>query len=225
MLDVLVVIPAYNEEKSIASVIEDLRGCGYDDILVVDDGSTDSTFKVASELNVYVARHSFNRGAGSAAATGLEIAKILKADIVVTFDADGQHDAGDIIKLTEPIQSGLADVVIGSRMLEGSNMPLSRIFYNIMANMATFAIYGFSISDTQSGFRAFSRKAYDAINIESSKMEYSSEIVHEIKRNHLRHKEVPIRTIYTPYSMSKGQSFAVGVKTLARLMLNRLLRR
>lgn len=225
MSDILAVIPAYNEENTLRSVIESLKKSGHSDILVVDDGSSDRTFDTAAALGVYVARHAMNRGAGSAAATGFEIARILDPDILVTFDADGQHDADDIIKLTAPIRKGEADVVIGSRMLGRPGMPRQRIFYNSIANIVTFLIYGFSVSDTQSGFRAFSRKAYNAVNIGTSKMEYCSEIVHEIKRNRLSYKEVPVRTIYTDYSMSKGQGFAVGVKTLIRLILDRLSRR
>lgn len=225
MSDILVVIPAYNEEKSLPSVIEGLKRSGHAEILVVDDGSSDRTFDTALASGVYAARHSLNRGAGSAAATGFEIARILDPDILVTFDADGQHDADDIKKLTGPIESGETDVVIGSRMLKGSGMPWKRTLYNTIANIATFVIYGFSVSDTQSGLRSFSRKAYNAINIGTSKMEYCSEIVHEIKRNNLRYKEVPVRTIYTDYSLSKGQGFAVGIETLIRLVLDRLSRR
>lgn len=224
MPDVLIAISAYNEEKSLRAVIEGLKRCGYNDILVVDDGSADSTFNTAESLNVYAARHSLNRGAGSAAATAFDIARILDPNILVTFDADGQHDANDVIKLTAPIRSGEVDVVIGSRMMNFSGMPWKRIFYNTVANIVTFIIYGFSISDTQSGLKAFNRAAYRSINIGVSKWEYCSEIVHEIKRNNLRYREIAIKPIYTEYSLSKGQGFVVGVKTLLRLVLDRISR-
>lgn len=223
--DILVIIPAYNEEKTIKSIIEDLKRNGYLNILVVDDGSNDRTFEIANGLNVYVARHLLNRGLGSALATGFEIAKILDFDTIVTYDADGQHDAEDIMNLVEVIQRNEADVAIGSRMLIRKGMPWKRVFYNKIANAITLLIYGFSMSDTQSGLRVLNRKAYNLLNIETSKMECSSEIVYKIKKGGLRFKEVKIKPIYTDYSLSKGQSFSRGIKTLIRLMLSRLTRR
>jgi len=220
----LIIVPAYNEESRIRSVIEDLKGHGYDDILVVDDCSEDATFSIICESGIYVARHVLNRGAGAASATGFEIAKVLKPDIIVTFDADGQHDAGDIERLAAPIKAQEADVVIGSRMLaKNSGMPWHRILCNRMANIVTFMVYGFSVSDTQSGLKAFSRKAYSLINIETTKMEFCSEIIFKIKEKGLRFKEVPVRCIYSDYSLSKGQSFFVGIKTFFRLIISRLL--
>lgn len=222
--DIFIIIPAYNEEGSIRSVIEDLKKHGYDRILVVDDGSSDRTFEIAEGLGVYAARHLLNRGAGAATATGFEIARILDPEIVVTFDADGQHDAADIAGLIGPIRKGTTDVVIGSRMLaKRPAMPLRRIVYNKIANMTTFAFYGFSVSDTQSGLKAFSRKAFNTIEIHTARMEFCSEIIARIKEKGLRFKEVPVKSIYTDYSLSKGQSFSTGLETLFRLALNKLL--
>lgn len=219
--DTLIIIPAYNEEKSVQSVIDGLRQYGYHKILVVDDGSNDSTSEIVRRSGVYLARHSINRGVGLASATGFEIARILNPEIIVTFDADGQHHPGDIARLTEPIRKDEADVVIGSRMLSRSAMPWRRVLYNRMANVVTHIVYGFSVSDTQSGLKAFNRKAFNLIKIETGGMEFCSEIVHQIKENDLRFKEVGIKTIYTDYSLSKGQGFLVGVKTLLRLMLSK----
>lgn len=221
--DILIIIPAYNEEKTIQSVIEDLKKHSYNYILVIDDGSNDKTFEIARKNGVYLARHLLNRGAGVASATGFEIAKILNPEIVVTFDADGQHNANEIIRLIEPIQRGEADVVIGSRMLGKLEMPWKRFIYNKIANLVTFILYGFTISDTQSGMKAFNGKAYNAISIETAKMELCSEIVHKIKKNNLSFKEVKIKSNYTKYSLSKGQNFMTGIKTFFRLVLNRML--
>ena len=222
--DILIIIPAYNEEKSIRLVIDGLREYGYEHILVIDDGSSDRTFEIAKGLSVYVTRHLLNRGAGTATATGFEIARILDPEIVVTFDADGQHDAADVIRLIEPIKRGEADVVIGSRMLaKRPAMPLRRMIYNKIANMTTFAFYGFSVSDTQSGLKAFNRKAFNAIEIRTARMEFCSEIIARIKKNSLRFKEIPVKSIYTDYSLSKGQSFSMGLETFMRLALNKLL--
>lgn len=221
----LIIIPAYNEERTIKSVINNLKENGYYNILVVDDGSSDKTFGIAEGLNIYVARHILNRGLGSALSTGFEIARILGVDIVVTFDADLQHDSRDIAKLIELLRRDEADVVIGSRMLFKKGMPWSRFFYNKIANVITLIMYGFSLSDTQSGLRAFNKKAYNLLNIETSKMECSSEIIYKMKKSGLRFKEVEIKPIYTDYSLSKGQGFKIGFKTLIRSVLHGLIRR
>lgn len=221
--DILIIVPAYNEEKTIQSVIEDLKKHGYNYILVIDDGSNDKTFEIAKNNCVHVAQHLLNRGVGVASATGFEIAKILNPGIVVTFDADGQHNASEIAKLIEPIEVGKADVVIGSRMLGKLEIPLKRFVYNKIANLVTLILYGFTISDTQSGMKAFNRRAYNAIIIETAKMEFCSEIVHKIKKNNLSFKEVKIKSNYTEYSLSKGQNFIIGIKTFFRLVLNRML--
>ena len=153
----------------------------------------------------------------SAAATNFE-----DVDIFVTLDADGQHNPEDIPKFVEPIKNGGVDVVIGSRFLKNEKMPLSRKIANFLGNIITFLFFGIWVSDSQSGFRAFSREALQRLNLKSSGMEISSEIIKEIKRNDLRLLEVPIKPIYTKYSMSKGQNFLEGVKTVFQLILRRL---
>lgn len=221
---VLILIPAFNEGLSIQTVIDGLKKCGYKDILAIDDGSSDDTFQKSLAAGICAARHICNMGVGSALATGFEIAKTLNFDIVITFDADGQHDPRDVKKLVEILTRDEADVVIGSRMLTRDGMPLSRVCYNIIANIVTFILCGFCVSDTQSGLRGFNRRAYRDIRIETAKMESSSEIISRVKENGLRIKEVGIRSIYTDYSLSKGQNFGVGIKTLLRLIMSRLMK-
>nr|MBP7088340.1 glycosyltransferase family 2 protein [Candidatus Omnitrophota bacterium] len=101
--NILIIIPAFNEEKIIESTVNNLKAYGYSNILIVDDGSNDKTSEIAAKLEVFLVRHLINRGAGLASATGFEIAKILNPEIVVTFDADGQHNAADVEKLINPI--------------------------------------------------------------------------------------------------------------------------
>ncbi|MBD3271642.1 MAG: glycosyltransferase [Elusimicrobia bacterium] len=221
--NILILIPAYNEGKGIKYAIEKLKHDGYRNILVIDDGSIDNTYEIISKLDIYVARHIINRGAGAASSTGFEIAKILKPDIVVTYDADGQHDSEDIPELIKPIISNEADVVFGSRMLGKSGMPWKRMIYNKIANIVTMIIYGITVSDTQSGLKAFNKRAYNTINIKTSRMEFCSEIVHQVKEKNLRFKEVKVKTIYTDYSMSKGNDLVSGIKTVIRLVLSRLM--
>jgi glycosyltransferase involved in cell wall biosynthesis len=191
------------------------------EIIVIDDGSEDHTFREARETGVLVLQHATNLGLGAALGTGFEMARLHEATIVVTLDADGQHDPGDLPRITAPILDGTADVVIGSRMLDPEGMPFDRLIINRAANWLTFALFGIWVSDSQSGLRAFSREAIDQLEIQASRMEVSSEIVAEVGRLRLRLVEVPIRPIYTAYSRKKGQSNLNGLSVLYRLLVRK----
>src|SRR5919198_2259838 len=127
---VVVIIPAYNEERTITGVIRGLNRQGLTRLIVIDDGSSDHTSELAAHEDVILLRHILNRGLGGALGTGINAALRLGAEIIVTFDADGQHDPNDISRLLEPIENGEADVVIGSRMLEPLGMPYPRRLAN-----------------------------------------------------------------------------------------------
>ncbi len=217
------VVPAWNEAQAIGEVLDGLLP-RVDAIVVVDDGSTDATGKIAAARGARVLRHVLNRGLGAAIATGMRAALDDGADIVLTFDADGQHRPEDVSAMLAPIREGRADVVIGSRMLTKEGMPFVRRVANRIGNIVTAALFGARVSDSQSGLRAFSRTAAEQIQIRTDRMEVSSEIVAEIFRLKLRLVEVPIKSVYTTYSLSKGQSFVMGLKTLGRLILRRALR-
>lgn len=219
-MKVVAVIPAYNEATMVGGVVKATLPF-VDAVVVVDDGSRDETGMEAERAGARVVRHSLNRGLGASLSTGIQAALRAGADCVVTLDADGQHDSSEIPKLVRPIQNGLADVVLGSRLLDTRGMPITRICMNHAGSLFTFCMFGMYVTDSQSGFRAFSRSAAQAIRIRSNRMEVSSEIVAEIRRQGLRVAEVPIRAIYTDYSLSKGQSFRVGLKTACRLLLRR----
>ena len=140
----------------------------------------------------------------------------------LSLDADGQHDQNEICRLVAAIENG-ANVVIGSRMMMGSaGMPFHRKIAQVIGNLVTFVLFGARVTDSQSGFRAFNRKALQHIEIRTNRMEVSSEIIAEVKRNKLKLVEVPISAIYTNYSLAKGQSFVVGVRTMLKLILRRL---
>src|SRR5262245_22723022 len=119
---VVVVIPAFNEERTIVEVIRGLKQRGFAALVVVDDGSSDRTAELASYERVILLRHALNRGLGGALGTGISAALRLGAEVIVTFDADGQHDPSDIVRLIEPIEAGEAELVIGSRMLDPRGM-------------------------------------------------------------------------------------------------------
>lgn len=221
-MKILVVVPAYNEARSIVSVIKDLFRFGFGDILVVDDGSIDGTDQLAKKEKVKVLRHVLNRGLGAALGTGITYAKKGGYDVLITFDSDGQHQASDLKKLIEPIIKNKADVVIGSRLLKRSkNMPLDRLIISYLGNILTLVLYRFRSTDSQSGLRAFNKKALNCITIKTDQMEVSSDFLREIKKNKLRYKEVPIEPIYTEYSRQSGQtnlnSFNVALKMFLRL--------
>jgi glycosyltransferase involved in cell wall biosynthesis len=216
---VAIVIPAYNEERTIVEVLHGLNLRGFTWVIVVDDGSSDRTGALACQEGAIVLRHILNRGLGGALGTGITAALRLGAEAIVTFDADGQHDPDDIARLLEPIMAGEVEVVIGSRMLDPVGMPYARRLANWTANIVTYLLFGSWTTDSQSGLRGFSSQAAAQIRIMTNGMEVSSEIIAEIVKNRLKHKEVPVHTLYTDYSMSKGQSFTVGLRTLRKLML------
>ena len=215
-----VIIPAFNEEITIGKVLSNLKNyVEPENILVIDDGSSDKTLEIVESHGVHLYCHKLNRGLGGALGTGLEASKLHDSDIIVTMDADEQHDPREIKNIIRPILENKADVVIGSRLLEGEGMPTTRKGFNWVGNFVTWTLFGIWTTDSQSGFRAFSSEASNKIKIKTNKMEVSSEIIKEIKRNRLRFHEVPIKAIYTKYSMSKGQNFFEGIKTVTRLVL------
>ena len=219
---VVIVIPAFNEERTIVEVIRGLKQRGFTTLIVIDDGSSDRTGELASYEGVIRLRHILNRGLGGALGTGISAALRLGAEVIVTFDADGQHDPDDVMRLLAPIDVGEAEVVIGSRMLDPRGMPYRRRVANWTANVITYLLFGGWTTDSQSGLRAFSSRAAARMQIMTTGMEVSSEIIAEAVRNRLHWKEVPVKAIYTDYSLSKGQSFKVGLQTLMKLILTKV---
>ena len=189
-------IPAYNEEKNIASIIMKLKKIT-DHIIVCNDGSTDMTEEIAKELNVVVISHSRNMGYGSAIRSIFLKAKELQADILVTFDADGQHRVVDVQSVTKPIIDNKADIVIGSRFLENkSDIPEYRKLGIKIITKITNSSLKEKLTDSQSGFRAYSKNVLKNITPSESGMGVSTEIL--IKASSASHKiaEVPITIMY-----------------------------
>jgi len=225
MQSTCIILPAYNESMVISGVLKNLiewkkQQKQQIEMVVVDDGSTDKTAEICSNMGIKVLRHPINRGLGGALATGMEYARRNSFDFALTMDSDGQHDIADISKALRPLEDDKADVVIGSRMLGQIGMPGDRILLNKISNLFTYILFGIWTSDSQSGFRAFNRKALQYMSVRTQGMEVSSEFFAEIKKHNLRLKEVPISVIYTEYSRKKGQSnlnsLNVGIKLLLR---------
>ena len=224
---VAVVLPAFNEAKAIGKVLAGIPasiGLMSVSAVVVDDGSTDHTAEIARRHGAKVIRHLTNLGAGAATVTGMQAAKVLDADVIVTIDADGQHNPADIQLLVECLLDGPYDVVIGSRLLDPAGMPASRFAANLLLNAVTYLVHGKIVSDSQSGFKAYSRGAIEAMALSSSGYEICSEIIGEIYRKNLRYKSVPIKAVYTDYSKAKGQHFLNGINLIIGLLM-RMLRR
>lgn len=218
---VFVVIPAYNEAQIISDVIAEVFSAGNYSVIIVDDGSCDGTYEQATTCEGVIAlRHRINRGKGAATKTGIVAAKRLGADVVVTMDGDGQHDPSDIKALIQPIIDGNCDVVLGTRPRKTGEMPYIKIIANKIGNLVTWLLYGLHVSDSQSGFRAYSRYASGVIDTKADKYEYDSKVIREINNNKLRFKEIPIQVRYTEYSMGKAQKqgFINGLKTLIRMI-------
>lgn len=212
-MKVLVVIPAYNEEKIIGQVLQAVPPQLA--VVVVDDGSSDSTAKIVrTQSTAQLLRHTINRGLGAALRTGFTFAIEQGYDAVVTLDADGQHNPQEIEKIIAGLSQ--ADMVIGKR--QDGQMPPMRRVYNKIAHWFMRSIFGANEVDTESGFRAFRVAALRQMKLISSRMEISSELVAEAHRLNLKIIEVPITVAYTPYSMSKGQGLREGIKTALRLL-------
>jgi glycosyltransferase involved in cell wall biosynthesis len=224
---VAVVIPARNEEPLIAAVLSNIPS----EIrshrvlsIVIDDGSDDDTAAAARRAGAFVARHIANLGVGAATTTGFRAALQLGADIIVTMDGDGQHDPREIATLVETLIDGPFDAVIGSRLLTHDGMPPVRFAANLVLNAVTFLVYGKIVSDSQSGFKAFTRRAVALMELNCAGYEICSEMVGEIYRRKFRYKSIPVRAVYTPYSRAKGQPFLNGVNLILGLFM-RLVKR
>jgi len=221
MSHLYIIVPTYNEAQIIGSVIEEIQRAGYSNIIVVDDGSDDDIGKKLESYHIQYLRHMINRGKGAAIKTGIEAAKILGATAVITMDGDGQHNPADIHKMLDLLGKGY-DVVLGSRLIHSKGMPFIKVVANHVGNFFTWLIYGLWVTDSQSGFRAYSRRALDLIDTKHDRYEYDSEIIREIHRHRLKYAEIPIEVRYTEYSMSKKQkqSFINGLRTLLKLVLS-----
>jgi glycosyltransferase involved in cell wall biosynthesis len=199
-------MPMYNEEETIGTVVT--RALKYvDAVICIDDGSSDSSARIAEKCGALVIRHRINRGYGGALKSLFHKAKELNVDAMVVLDSDGQHEASDIPKLLQPILSGEADFTIGSRFINGgggTDMPAYRRLGIKVITAASNLSSDLAIKDTQSGFRAFSHSAIEKLRFDSEGMELSLEMLEDAHEKNLTIKEVP--TIIR-YDVPKGSNF------------------
>ena len=208
-------IPAYNEEKNIASIITKLKKIT-DSIIVCDDGSSDMTSEISKNLGAVVISHKKNMGYGAAIRTIFQKSVELDSDILVTFDADGQHRIEDVTKILQPLENNEADVVIGSRFLDNeSKVPNYRKIGIKVITKITNTSLKKKLTDSQSGFRAYNKQVLTQISPSEMGMGISTEILIKASSKGLRIAEVPITVLYddntsTHNPVSHGTSVLVS---------------
>ncbi len=222
--NVWVAIAAYHEVEVVADVVAGIKRAGYR-LVVVDDGSTDGTAAAAEKAGACVVRHPINLGQGAALQTGIDFALAQSADVIVTFDADGQHRASEIARLVNALKEQGADFALGSRFLGGSvGMLASRRWLLRAATLFTRMSTGMRLSDTHNGLRAMTRRGVKKIHLRQNRMAHASEILHQIADSKLKYVEVPITITYTAYSRAKGQKLGDFLAILIDLFARRLQR-
>lgn len=218
---VMIGIPAYNEQEHIAAVVRNASRFGK--VVVVDDGSQDLTAYRAQKAGATVIRFTRNHGKGAAAATLFEEARASRVDFLVLIDGDGEHNPAEIPAVLAPCLQGKADIAVGSRYLSIRNdIPRHQNVRQRMFNALTSVASGVRCSDSQSGFRAFNRRAIASIHFDETAFSVESEQQFEVKRNGLRLAEVPITCTYdTDASTSPWHHYAVILYRLGAMTYRR----
>lgn len=219
-----VVCAAYDEASVIGGVIAGLRAAGHD-VVVVDDGSRDGTRAAALAAGAHVVTHPVNLGQGAALQTGIEFALSHAAEVIITFDADGQHSAADIPHLVDALARENADFALGSRFLGTShNLPSLRRWVLKAATLFTRMTTGLRLTDSHNGLRAMTRRGAGAICLRQNRMAHASEILAQIADSGMRYVEVPVTIEYSAYSLAKGQRIADSIMILRDLVAQELSR-
>jgi len=218
-------MPAYNEAHNIADVIQ---GCKkyVDKVVVVDDGSTDNTAEVAESFGAHVVRHVTNKGYGAALQSCFTTALKLDAKAMVIIDSDGQHNPDEIPELLGPLKKGF-DLVIGSRFVNGNckNVPAYRKLGMKVLDVATCMAGGLNVTDTQCGYRAYSRNAIEKIRLRGDDMFAGSEILLQARDQKLKFTEVEVHCRYDVEDCSSEHPFIHGPMVLFRILMDMEYRR
>jgi glycosyltransferase involved in cell wall biosynthesis len=221
---IFVVIAAFNEARMIGNVAAQVRRLGYSTV-VVDDGSKDKTRLEAFRGGARVVSHPFNMGQGAALQTGIDFALREGAEIIVTFDADGQHSAADIASLVRALHNRNAAFALGSRFLKNSaDVPASRRLLLKAAIAFTRLTTGLHLTDAHNGLRAMTRRGAEAIRLRQNRMAHASEMLSQIAASGLPYVEQPVTIKYTAYSLAKGQKAKDSVLILMDLVARALYR-
>jgi polyprenyl-phospho-N-acetylgalactosaminyl synthase len=217
-----IVIPAYNESTLIGQVVRQAHTLA-DRVVVVNDGSADDTSSQAYRAGAIVINHPINLGQGAALGTGMEYALSQGAEYIGTFDADGQHRIEDLKRLLDILRTERADIALGSRFLE-KQQTISRRRKVILklGVLLTWLTTGIRLTDAHNGLRVMTAATARKLQITQNGMAHASEIVELIKRHRLRFVEVPVRILYTSYSLKKGQPLSNALNIVLELLKGRL---
>lgn len=222
--DAVLIIPVYNEEKVIKSVItKALKEYRY--IVCVNDGSRDDSRQEILKTKAYLVDHPINMGQGAALQTGIEFARNLPVSYFVTYDADGQHRLEDVKAMLEVMKKENTDFVLGSRFLgkKAIDMPMLKKIILKLAVRFSNITSGVNLTDTHNGLRVFNRKVADSIQITLPDMSHASEILEIICRERYTYTEVPVIIKYTDYSKSKGQSIINAINIVFDTLLRKVI--
>jgi len=226
---IVAVIPVYNESLTeFQRLLKNILNY-VDKIIIVDDGSEEYHYDQLRSEKIIILRHLINRGQGAALRTGTQAALILKADIIIHLDADGQHSTEDIPSLIKPLQNeNDLDFVLGSRFLsiKAQNMPWTRRLLLKVGRYFNILALGISkkITDPQSGMRALTKKGAMSLNFKQDRMAHASEILRLITQSGLKWKEVPITVFYSTETLQKGQKNTDALKIVWQFLISKFLK-
>ncbi|MBS9533209.1 glycosyltransferase family 2 protein [Mycobacterium sp. M1] len=215
--DVWIVVPAFNEATVIGDVIATIR-TEFTHVVCVDDGSADTTAATAHGAGAYVVRHPVNLGQGAAIQTGVEFARSRpRSRIFATFDADGQHQVADVVRMVDRLTAEDLDIIIGTRFADpatNASVPwLKRLVLRTVVWLSP-RTRRLGLTDAHNGLRVFNRTVADGLDLKMTGMSHAGEFIALIDENHWRVAEEPIEVLYTEYSKSKGQPLLNGVNIL-----------
>ena len=222
---IFIIVPGFNEASVIRQTVETLLEKKYS-VVVVDDASTDNTRKALLGLQVFYIRHLSNLGQGAAIRTGIELALKKNAAYIVTFDADGQHDVNDIEKMISLLQEEKADIVFGSRFLEGAatNVHTSRKFVLKTARLINYLASGILLSDANNGLRVMTRESALKMQITENRSSHNAQVQNLVKKHGLKYAECPVNISYSAYSKKKGLRNINSIRILYDLILYKIFR-
>lgn len=221
---VWVIVPAYNEAAVVRQVVASLREA-FSHVVVIDDGSTDRTGDEARAAGAAVVRHPFNLGQGAALQTGVEFALDRGAELVATFDADGQHHVGDLVAMAALVRERGLDIALASRFLgRADGMSPGRRLLLRAAALFTRLTTGVRLTDVHNGLRVMTAATARRLHIVQDEMAHASELVAQIGELGLRFEEVPATVTYSTYSLRKGQRLSNSLRIVTDLIVGRLLR-
>jgi len=217
-MKIFIVVPFYNEEKRLKRMLDGIKGSKLE-VVLVDDGSRDLSLAIAQKSGFDVIKHKVNLGKGAAMKTGTHAAFLKGADAVIFMDADGQHSLSDIPKFVKRLESEKYHIIFGTRKFD-RNTPLERSLGNKVGSFLVNLLFGIKVTDLLCGFRALTKKAFEAIDWESVGYGVETEMVVKTGILSLSHCEVPVKTIYL--DKEKGVSLIDALAILGSVLVWRL---